>query len=155
MHTKKQIIEKAFRMLGMGSAFNIGPAEMQDALDDLDTMMAAWAGVGLDLGYALPTNPSESSTADNSGLPDDANEPVILNLAMKLAPGYGKTPMPGMGAQARSGYLALLRRAVRPPQQQMQGNVPLGAGNRPWRAHTQFTPLPESVFDADGNPIAT
>lgn len=153
MYTKKQIIEKAFRAIGLGSAFNVGPEEMQDALDDLDTMMAGWAGIGLHLGYLMPTNPDDSNVGDASGLPDDANEAVILNLGVKLAPGYGKMLAPETKASARAGYLALLRKAVQPTQQQMPDTMPRGAGNKPWRSTAHFFPTPVSTLDADGAPI--
>lgn len=150
MYTKKQLIEKAFRAIGLGSAFNVGPEEMQDALDDLDSMMAAWAGIGLHLGYLMPTNPQDSSTGDASGLPDAANETVILNLGIKLAPGYGKMVAPETKASARAGYLTLLRKAVQPIEQQMPNTMPRGAGSKPWRSTTPFFPTPQSTLDADG-----
>lgn len=152
MWTKLQLIDKAFKALGLGSAFNIGAAELQDALSDLDSMMAAWKGVGLDLGYALPANPDASSTGTPSGLPDDANEAVYLSLALKLAPGFGKTPTPEMKAAARSGYSALLRRAVQPIEQQMPNTLPRGAGNKPWRGNA-FFPTPTDTPNDDGAPL--
>lgn len=153
MFTKLQLIEEAFAEIGLGNAFNVGTEEVQVALRRLDTMMAQWAGIGLHLGYLMPTNPGDSSTADASGLPDDANEAVYLNLAVKIAPGYGKTISPDTKASARAGYLALLRKAVQPVEQQMPNTMPRGAGNKPWRATAPFFPTPQAVLDADGAPI--
>lgn len=150
MWTKQQLIDKAFRSIGIGAAFNVGPEEMQDALDDLDTMMAGWAGIGLHLGYLLPTNPGDSEIGSASGLPGDANEAVYLNLALKLAPGYGKNVSPDTKSAARAGYLALLRKAVQPIEQQMPNTMPRGAGNKPWRASAPFFPTPVDPLDADG-----
>lgn len=153
MYTKKQLIEKAFRAIGLGSAFNVGPEEMQDALDDLDTMMAAWAGVGLHLGYLLPTNADDATTSAVSGLPDDAVEAVILNLGIKLAPGYGKMLAPETKTSARAGYLTLLRKAVQPTPQQMPDTMPRGAGNKPWRSSAPFFPTPTDTLDAENVPL--
>lgn len=155
MYTKLQLIEEAFAEIGLGNAFNVGAEEVQGALRRLDTMMAQWAGIGLHLGYALPTNPGDSNVSDASGLPDDAIETVYLNLAIKLAPGYGKNVSPDTKAAARAGYLALLRKTVQPIEQQMPNTMPRGAGNKPWRSSAPFFPTSQPALDADGAPITT
>jgi hypothetical protein len=68
-------------------------------------------------------------------VPDSANEAIITNLAIRIAPSYGKQLMPETKIIARDAYQTLLNRATLPPQQQLPGSMPSGAGNKPWRVY--------------------
>ena len=134
MWTKQQLIEQAFAELARaGYVFDLGPDLLEDALRQLDSMMAEWSGPGISIGYALPATPDESNIADDSGIPDTANRAVYMNLAVTLAAGRGKTLTPQTLAAAQSGYNALLGAAVTPTSGQSSGLPLIGAGNKPWR----------------------
>lgn len=140
--TKEQLIEHAFAEIGLApDVFNVAPEQIQRALRSLDAMMATWNGKGIRLGYPLPSSPDDSNIAQDSGIPDAANETVYLNLAIRIAPGVGKQVSPDTKISARAGYDVLLARAAFPPQQPSK-NMPAGAGNKPWRRVTPFMPLP-------------
>jgi hypothetical protein len=145
--TKGDLIEAAFGELVLGddSGFDISPEEEAKALRRLDAMLGTWAAKGVRLGYAFPAGPSASSPNDQSGLPDTAVETVFLNLARRLAPGFGKTLSPETLKNARDGYDALLWAAAQPIEQQLSQNTPRGAGNKPWRTTNRpFLPCPDT-----------
>ncbi|MGE5622491.1 MAG: packaged DNA stabilization gp4 family protein [Bacillota bacterium] len=131
--TKKQLIEEAFDELALaGHVFDLTPEELQAAGRRLDAMLAMWNGKGICLGYALSSGPDSDLDAD-SGLPDFAVEPAYMNLAQRLAAGYGKAILPTTAAAAKDGYDMLVARAAMPSEVQFPGSLPRGAGNKPWR----------------------
>lgn len=143
--TKGQLVEAAFQELSLaeGDGFGITPAENARALARLDVMLATWDAKGVRLGYAFPSGPDDSSLDTDSGLPDSAVETVFLNLAKRMAPGFGKQLSPQTLQNAREGYDALLWVAAQPPQQQLPNTMARGAGAKPWRtASRPFLPRP-------------
>ena len=146
MWTKRQLIYEAFAELAIASyVFDLDPDELQTALRRLDAMMATWYGKGIHVGYAIPSGPSGSDLDDDSGLPDSAVETLCLNLAIRLAPGFGKTVSPDTKKSARDGYDQLLWVSVYPQQQQLPHTMPRGAGNKTWRTTSDpFFPTPNN-----------
>lgn len=144
MWTKRQIVMEAYGELALaGYEFDITPEEVQTALRRLDTMMASWEGLGIQVGYAFPASPDDSDPDTPSGLPDKAVETVYLNLAARLAAGAGKALSPDTKRNAQTGYAVLLSAAAKPRQQQLPSTLPIGAGNRPWRVlGSPFFPQP-------------
>lgn len=134
MWTKRQIVEEAFAELALaGYVFDLSAEELQTALRRLDSMMATWEAKGVRVGYAMPSGPTTSSLDSASGLPDSAVETVYLNLAIRLAAGFGKQVSPDTRKSARDGYDTLLWAAARPIEQQLPSTMPRGAGQKPWR----------------------
>ena len=131
--TKGQLINEALTELGIGSDFDIQPEEQATALRRLDSMMAVWDGKGIRLGYPLPASADASDVDQDSGLPDSALEPVYLNLALRLAPSYGKAVSVDTRRNARDGYDRLQNAAAQPLPPQQPNTMPRGAGNKPWR----------------------
>jgi hypothetical protein len=135
-YTKRQFVTAALEEIGLASyVFDLQPEQLQSALRRLDALMADWNGKGIRLGYPLPSSPQDSDLDEESNVPDSANEAVILNLAIRLAPSYGKQVAIETKASAKQGYDVLLQRATVPPQQQLPGSLPSGAGNKPWRVY--------------------
>lgn len=148
--TKQQLIEDAFAELGLPvTTFNVGPDQLERALRRLDTMLATWNGKGIRLGYAMSSSPDGSNLTDESGIPDTAYETVIASLAIRLAPGRGKTVSQDTRNTARDGYEGLLALAAYPPQQQLPSTLPRGAGNKPWRHNRPFMPIPVDPLVAE------
>ena len=101
--TKRQFIEQAFDEIGLASyAFDLTPEQMQSALRRLDTMIAAWNALGIRLGYPLPSSPQDSDLDEQTNVPDRSNEAIYTNLAIKLAPSYGKQVMPDTKARPKN-----------------------------------------------------
>ena len=135
-YSKRQFVAAAFEEIGLASyAFDLQPQQFESALRRLDAMMASWNALGIRLGYPLPSSPQFSDIDAQSEVPDSANEAIITNLAVKIAPGYGKQVMPDTKATAKETYNTLLSRAAAPLEQQLPGTMPSGAGNKPWRVY--------------------
>jgi hypothetical protein len=132
--TKQQLVDQAFAEIGLPvEVYNVGADQMARALNRLDAMMATWYAAGIHVGYALASNPGDSSLEAESGLADVTVEAVYLNLAIRLAPSRGKTINPELRMAANQAYATLEKAAAAPEQQQFRNNLPLGAGNKTWR----------------------
>lgn len=109
--TKRQLINKAFAELGLGSyALDAEPDELRDAMHQLDAMMGRWTGRGIvfDTVYPQPASLDAGDIDADSNVPSNATEAVYLNLALRIAPGFGKTPSPDTKRDARRAYSDLL-----------------------------------------------
>lgn len=143
-YTKRQFVEAALTEIGLASyVFDIQPEQLEYARRRLDAMMADWNGKGIRLSYPIPASPEQGSLAEETNVPDSANEAVILNLAVRLAPSYGKQIMPDTRLVAKAAYDTVLQRATAPIEQQFPDTLPSGAGNKYWRdADDPFMPTP-------------
>lgn len=143
MWTKRALINEAFSELGLqGYEFDITPEEQMTALRRLESMMATFEAKGVRVGYAFQI-PDELDPDTESGLPDSAVEPVYLNLAIRLGPGFGKAIRAETKQAAKDGYTTLLWIAAQPQQQQMRGGMPAGAGNRNRLPYRPFLAPPD------------
>lgn len=156
-YSKRQFVTAALEEIGLAAyVFDLQPQQIESALRRLDAMMAEWNAKGIRLAYPLPSSPELSDVDAESEVPDGANEAIITNLAVRLAPSYGKSVMPGTMVVAKEGYNTLLSRAAVPPEQQLPSTTPAGAGNKPWRTYDnpflptpvgQLQPGPDGVFE--------
>lgn len=154
--TKRQIVEGAFEEIGLASYdFDLQPQEMESALQRLDAMVATWNGKGIRLGYSLPSEPGNSDQDQDLSVPDAAVEALIYNLAIRLAPGYGKTVSPDTKMIAASAYNQLIAQSVKPVEMQINPDfVPAGAGNKTWRfVDDPFLRKPQETLDAGPDSI--
>jgi hypothetical protein len=144
-YSKRQFVQAAFEEIGLATyAFDLQPQQFESALRRLDAMMAEWNAKGIRLGYPIPGSPEDSDLDSESEVPDSANEAIITNLAIRIAPSYGRTPMPETKITAKTAYNTLLSRATMPPEQQFPSGLPRGAGWKPWRETNEpFLPGPE------------
>jgi P22 tail accessory factor. len=85
-----------------------------------------------------------------TGAPDTSLEALYLNLAVRLAPGYGKTPSPDTKSLASTAYKTLLGQSAQPVPMQIDNMaVPAGAGYKYWRGSMQpFLDPPQDNLDA-------
>lgn len=133
--TKRQLVDEAFEELAIGGAFNVAPEEKLRALRRLESMVAQWESKGIVLGYALPASPGDSNLDDDSGVADRHVLALQMNLALALAPSFGKAVTLETKLAARDAYADLLREATTPQSQNaLRAGVPLGAGNKAWRS---------------------
>lgn len=129
-YTKRQLVEAAMAEIGLASyAFDLLPEQRELALRRLDSMMAEWNTRGLRLGYPVPDNPADSDIDQDSNLPDAAWEAVITNLALRMAPSYGKQVNIETKITARHALNTILSRASMPPEMKLPA-MPSGAGNK-------------------------
>lgn len=126
MTTKRDLIAAALGELGLAEyIFDASADELEDALNRMNRMAAQWDGMGLRLGYSMSTDIDAES-----GLPDTAEEAFTTNLALRLAPTFGKTPSPETKVAAKQAFNALYVARRPRPEMQLPGNLPMGAGNR-------------------------
>lgn len=153
--TKREFVVQAFAEIGLASyVFDLTPEQEQTALRQLDSMMATWNARGIRLGYPLPNTPANSSLDEVTTVPDAANETIYQNLAVRIAPGFGKTVSPDTKTNAKAGYIAALTQAAGVPREmQLPNTMGSGAGNKPWRRISPFLDKPidplESGQDGD------
>lgn len=137
-YTKRQLIEDAFDEIGLPAyVFELQPEQYQSALRRLDTMMAEWDLKGIRLGYPIGA-PGSSDISQDTGIPLGAASAVILNLALRIASGVGKTPSADTKSNARTAFNAVLNVAAMPNEYQWPSTLPRGAGNKPWRWYQTF-----------------
>lgn len=153
-YTKRQFVVSALEEIGLASyVFDAQPEQLQSALTRLDAMMANWNGKGIRLAYPLPGSPGASSLDENTAVPDSANEAVITNLAVRLAPSYGKTVSPDTKATARDAYNLILSRAAMPPEMQLPETMPSGAGNKSWTLYGAYINPPADPVLTGGDGV--
>ena len=129
--TKRQFVEAAFEEIGIASySFDLMPEQLDSALRRLDAMLATWNARGLRLGYPLPSRPQNSDLDEDTNVPDSANEAIITNLAIRLAPGLGKAVSGETRGIASASYDSLLNSVAMPNEMSFPGTLPSGAGNR-------------------------
>lgn len=148
--TKRQLISSAYEAVGLaGYVFDLQPEQFESAMRTMDAMLAAWNAKGIRLGYPIPASPEDSNLDDESSIPDAANEAVTLNLGLRLAAGLGKTVSVETKHLAKLAYDTLLSRAAMPTEMQFPATLPLGAGNKTYRAPSQvFVTPPTPTIDA-------
>lgn len=130
-YTKREFIVAAFEELGLASyVFDLPPNDFESALRRIDSMVADWNGRGIRLSYPLPSKPSLSDLDADTFVPDYANEAIILNLAIKLASSFGKTPSNDTRINAHKSFNNLLVKASKPIEMQFDRTIPSGAGNK-------------------------
>jgi hypothetical protein len=142
-YTKRQYIEGAFEELGMADyVFDMTPEEFQGASRRLDAMMAFWNLKGIQIGYPGVSSPENTDIDVQTGIANGATEAIITNLAIRIAPSYGKTPSEDTKATAKTSFETLALAASLPVQVQWPGTMPMGAGNRWWGNRYPFYPQP-------------
>ncbi len=151
-YSKRQFIDGALEEIGLANyAFDMGPEQLQGALRRLDAMMAEWNAKGIRLSYPLPGSPQNSDIDAETDTPDRAWEAIVCNLALRIAPSFGKSPMPYTLTRAKSSYNTVLLASAMPPEMQFPDTLPAGAGNKPWRYDEPFMLPPSDPLEAGGD----
>ncbi|HGW3983442.1 TPA: packaged DNA stabilization gp4 family protein [Acinetobacter baumannii] len=130
--TKRQIIEQAYEELGLAAMFyDLQPEQIESARRKMDTMVAGWSTKNIQVGYPLPSEANSSDVDQETNVPDYAVEALYLNLAIKIAPSYGKAVMPDTKIAAKAAFNTVLQKAVaNPPKVKFSCELPSGAGNK-------------------------
>ena len=139
-YTKRQFVEGAYTEIGVADfVYDVSSEELQYAARRLDAMMAEWNGRGIRLGYPLASSPEDISLSEETNVKDAAYEAIITNLAVKIAPSFGKQVSPDTKAIALMAYNTLLSISAQPDEMLYPETMPIGAGYKPWR--NQDTPF--------------
>lgn len=139
-YTKGELADGALEEIGIADyEFDVTPEQRQSAIRRLDMMMAVWGGRGIRLSYPITKTPSPDPTQE-SNIPDWAGEAVITNLAVRIAPSYGKKVSAETKINAKYGYNTLCSIFSAPVEMQLP-SMPKGAGYK--TTEFRYTPVPE------------
>lgn len=141
--TKLYILNEAFDELGLaGYVFNLSPNDQMAALRKLDALVATWEAQGLTINWLFSTDPNTSDPNDEVTVPDSSLTPLTTNLAVRMAPSYGKQVSPDTKQAAAYGLNALRTQRAVIPQQRFPETLPIGTGNN----------FPYTVYFNNGQP---
>lgn len=151
--TKRQFIEAAYDEIGLANyVFDLDPEQLERACSRLDSMMAAWNGKGIRLGFPIGANPGTNNVDTVTRVPDSANEAIYANLALRLAAGVGKQVSAETRQTAKSGYTAMLSKYVTAIPVQQPVTMIAGQGNRRFDRRVFVIPPTETLDSGlDGN----
>lgn len=125
MTTKLVVVQRALGKIGLNRyVFTATPAQLQDAVEQLDQIATEWDGIGIRKGYRLGDDVN-----DESGLPDTAINGYACALALALAPNYGKVVSPQLQTSATRSFNALMSTGYVIPQVAQPSRMPIGVGN--------------------------
>jgi hypothetical protein len=129
--TKRFILDQAFDEIGLaGYVFNLSGSDLMSAIYKLDAMVASWESLSTSIGWVFSANPLDSDPDQQITVPDAALQPLIANLAVRLAPAFGKQVSIETKSAAIMGLNALRTRFVSIPDKVYPDNLPIGTGNR-------------------------
>jgi hypothetical protein len=144
--TKEEFVAAAFDELGLTAFFDdLEEIQKAAALKKLDAMMATWNGIGLRIGYPIPSSPENSSLDDETNVPDVANEAIFLSLAVRVAPSYGKVVSRETKVSAKNAYNALLSKNSQILEFKLPTTMPIGQGSQ--HRYQTFISPPETKID--------
>lgn len=151
-YSKRQFVNAAYEELGLANyVYDLSgdmPEQLESALRRLDAMMAMWNSKGIRLSYPLPGSPENSDIDAESSVPDAANEAIITNLAIRIAPSLGKTVQAETKVIAKQSYESLMVRSAQPLEMSLPNTMPAGAGTKPWRRDNPFLYPQQPSIDA-------
>jgi hypothetical protein len=143
-YTKGELVNDAFNEIGIADyEFDVTASQSVAALRKLDSMMAGWDARGIKLSYPVPSGSNGSNTDEDSNIPDSAWEAVVLNLALRIAPSFGKNVSIQTMANAKFALNTLFSMFAQAPEMQLP-SMPRGAGYKEY--DYRFTPDPENTL---------
>ena len=106
--SNSDLIKDALSLIGvLNEVQEPSPEQGAHGLRALNSLMAAWQKKGLDLQYFTQT-----STNDDTPIPEECQAVVTYYLSFALAPYYGRQVTPEMRSLASELYDVLVREAV-------------------------------------------
>lgn len=144
--TKRAIIDLAFDDCGSSNhIFERTPEEYGQALRKLNAMMLEWPYD--QLGYIQPDY-ADGDTQDGTGIDRKHTQAVATGLALRIAPGIGKTLSPEYRAAATRAHAILCATVHVPQNAAFPSGTPRGSGRR-WQQHYNYPFINEDGPTAD------
>lgn len=156
--SKREIILQALEEIGIHKyEYDSTAEDLQNAQRILDSMMGGWinSGIIFEPQYPLTTNLSATNIDDDTNAPFEAIETMYLLLAIRLAPGYGKTVNRDTKLDAKVSYTGLLRNYVKGFEQSLGRFIRGAAAKRPlypWN-NTQLETQAELAMAAENKAV--
>lgn len=128
--TKGTLIIRALGKLGIANyVFDTEAEEDVSALRQLDSMAARWQNKLEPFGYIQPDSNGTSLPSDKSGLDEADIDTFVSNLAVLIAPDYGKQATGTLVRQAAETRSELFVRYAKRFEYRLPSRLPTGAGN--------------------------
>jgi hypothetical protein len=97
----------------------------------------------------MPSSPQDSDLDTETNVPDSAWEAIITNLAIRIAPGYGKSVAPDTKVSAKGAYnVSCFNVRHSRLSNSFLSTMPLGQGNKPWRWDNPYVRIPYDPVNA-------
>jgi hypothetical protein len=135
-YTKREFVLTAFEEIGLGANYDLQPEQLQTALKRLDAMMATWNKRGIRIGYPLVSSPENSSLDTETNVPDEANETIYTNLAVRLCKPFGVMLTADLNDRANDLFKNLMTSNFELEEVDLD-TLPIGAGNNYWGLQNQ------------------
>lgn len=150
--SKREFIVAAFEEIGIASyQFDLQPEMLDLARRRLDAMMAEWNAKGIRLSYPVANTAHSGSLDDDTNVPDMAISAIISNLALRIAPAFGKQASQDLKVAAYNGFTSMISKNVEVPEMQLARTIPAGQGNKLRRTYSPFLlPIDNRLNDTDG-----
>lgn len=131
--TKRELIEQAYNLIGMGSnAYTMTPEDYLSGCILMDSLVASWEPK-FSMGYPMADSPRQLNLDAEIKGPPSAPSAIFTNLAILLAPTIGKSVGVEIIRNAESTFEALLASLVTLEPRSIYDGLPSGEGNKPWR----------------------
>lgn len=147
MATVAQVAKAALqRIVVQGSEAPLEASEYADFIDSLNNYMTSLDASGIDLGYTVVTNISDTVT-----VPAGALRGIIANMAIEVAPDYGAQIPESLVVAARQGLETMRLLGQRIIASANPSTLPRGSGNyqNGWGTTDPFYPDLEADILAD------
>jgi len=126
MATKRDLIDEAYELMGLGSyEFDLSPEQINLALRRLNQLCGEWDSIGVRIAFN-----SSGDLNDDSGISIESQYAVTSELSIRLMPTFGKMPSPALSISAKRAYLALLNASSQIDEYTYPSTMPFGRGNR-------------------------
>ena len=143
-YTKGELVFSALEEIGIASyEYDVSAEQVDSGVRRLDAMMAEWDAKGIKVSYPI-SQTDKSFTTDDSNVPDWAWEAIITNLALKMAPSYGKEPSMQTKISAKKSLNTLLGLFAGSRESQLE-SMPRGAGYKSV-SERRWTPQPKETY---------
>lgn len=152
---KSDLVKQALAKLAItGFDTEVNPEEIRAGVITLEELMAAWDASGIQIGYAFAPEAEAALAEAPSNVPDIARKAIINQLAIELAPQYGKEPSQLIYMSAASGMSSLLNAIAYIPEMNYGRRMPRGSGNTfRWTRWTRFYREPQTLASEGNGPI--
>lgn len=133
--TKGDLVLKALRKAGLYSNSTLtdsDPQAVEDAINDLEDMMASWQVKGIELGYLFADSANDVMPLpdDDSGIPAWAYDGVSLKLAVQVCMDNVIQPSDTLLSSADNAYQTICIALTTIPPLERRNDMPRGSGNK-------------------------
>lgn len=142
MATVAQVAKASLqRILVQDSEAPLEASEYQDFIFSLNNYMASIDAEGIQLGYTTVTDLGDELT-----VPAGAIEGIIANMAIRVAPDYGKEIPQALVIAASHGLRVMRLIGQSLGQTEYPSTLPMGSGNYQQHGQTYYSDLEDTIL---------